>query len=384
MFNSIQPSYVPALRMKAGELSGLRGLAPDVADRVLPRMVVPPPGERDQDLEVQLFKFLHEPNVADALVAHWRGRGVLLEATYLLPEFGREAVGRWLPRMFDRARRAGVPAIPLVASADLTTDTRGGYKTACVPGPLRLGVVVPSGDLVGRDALLPLLDHLDAMGLSPADCAVIADFADTEFSQPEIVAPIIGGALDLLQDLGLWRLVVFQGTNYPARNPADAGGSSTVSRTEWIAWRQAVRFDPATAEHMIFGDYAADCATMTFGTGGGRAFRHYRYATPEAWLVQRGTDGGTDAAVMRDVCRRILDSGHFAGRTFSSADEYIFRTAHSEAGPGNATIWRAVNTTHHITRVVVDIGRVRGFTSSRSATPQTPAQLDMFPEEGNS
>ena len=233
---------------------------------------------------------------------------------------------------------------------------------------------MPSGDLVGRDALLPLLDHLDAMGLSPADCAVIADFADTEFSQPEIVAPIIGGALDLLQDLGLWRLVVFQGTNYPARNPADAGGSSTVSRTEWIAWRQAVRFDPATAEHMIFGDYAADCATMTFGTGGGRAFRHYRYATPEAWLVQRGTDGGTDAAVMRDVCRRILDSGHFAGRTFSSADEYIFRTAHSEAGPGNATIWRAVNTTHHITRVVVDIGRVRGFhiLAERDTTNASP------------
>ena len=85
MFNSIQPSYVPALRMKAGELSGLRGWRADVADRVLPRMVVPPPGERDQDLEVQLFEFVHEPNVADALVAHWRGRGVLLEATYLLP-----------------------------------------------------------------------------------------------------------------------------------------------------------------------------------------------------------------------------------------------------------------------------------------------------------
>ena len=378
MASVTQPSYVPALRMKAGELAGLRDLAPDVADRVLPRMVVPPPGERDEAFEAQLFKVKDEPNVADALAVHWRGRGALVEATHLLPEFGREEVGRWLPRMLERARRAGVPAIPLVASADLTVDTRGAYRNACALGPIRLGIVVPSGDLVGRDGLLPLLDHLTAMGLSPSDCAVIADFADAEFGQPEIVAPVIGGALELLQEVGLWRLVVFQGTNYPDRNPADHGGSCVVPRTEWMAWRRAVRFDPATADHMVFGDYAADCATMTFGTGGARAIRHYRYATPDAWLVHRGAESGRDAAVMRDVCQRIVDSGRFAGRTFSSADDYIFRTASGEAGPGNATIWRAVNTTHHITRVVADIGGVRGYTLREGTVPSSSAQQDLF------
>ena len=379
MASATQPSYVPALRMKMGELAGLRNLAPDVADRVLPRVVVPPPGERDQALEAQLFKVEDEPNVADALAAHWRGRGALVEATHLLPEFGRDAVRRWLPRMLERARRAGVSAVPLVASSNLTVDTREAYRDACAPGPLRLGIVVPSGDLVGRDGLLPLLGHLEAMGLSPANCAIVADFADAEFGQPEIVAPVIGGALELLQELGLWRLVVFQGTNYPDRNPADPGGSCTVPRTEWMAWRRAVRFDPATAEHMVFGDYAADCATMAFGAGGARAIRHYRYATPDAWLVQRGAESGSDAAVMRDVCQGIVDSGEFAGRTFSSADDYIFHTAHGQAGPGNATTWRAVNTTHHITRVVADIGGVRGYSLRQGAAPP-PAQQDMFAE----
>jgi len=378
MVGVTQPLYVPALRMKAGELSGLRDLASDVADHVLPRMVVPPPGERDQSLEMQLFKIEDEPNVADALAAHWRHRSVFVEATYLFSEFGRETVGRWLPRMFERARHAGVAAIPLVTSADLTSDTRRAYQLACAPGPVRLGVVVPSGSLVGRDEVLRLLDHLAAMSLSPADCAIIADFADAEFSEAEIVAPIIGGALELLQELGLWRLVVFQGTNYPDRNPADPGSNCAIPRTEWMAWRRAVRFDPATAEHLVFGDYAADCAVMVFGAGGGRAFRHYRYATSDTWLVHRGEDRGTDAAVMRDVCRRILDSGQFAGRTFSSADEYIFQTAHGQAGPGNPTIWRAVNTTHHTTRVIADIGQVRGLVLRRSAAQPPPIQQDMF------
>lgn len=381
MVSTARPLYVPALRMKAGELSGLRDLASGVADRVLPRMVVPPRGERDSSLEAQLFKIEDEPNVADALITHWRDRGVLVDTTHLVAELGRDTIGRWLPRMFERARRIGVAAIPLVTLADLTTDTRGAFQAACAPGPLRLAVLVPSGDLIGRDRFLALLAHIEAIGLSTADCAIIADFADAEFSQAEIVAPIIGSALELLQELGLWRLMIFQGTNYPDHNPAEPGGSYTVLRNEWTAWRQAVRFDPATADQMIFGDYAADCAKMAFGSGGGRAIRHYRYATAEAWLVHRGKASGADGVVMRDVCRRILDSGMFAGRTFSSADEYIFQAAHGRAGPGNATTWRAVNTTHHITRVIADIAGVRGEALQQTTVRPEPTQHDMFADE---
>jgi hypothetical protein len=78
---TIQPSYVPALRMKAGELAGLYHLAPDVADRVLPRMIVPPREERDEALQLQLFKTEDAPSIAGPLT-FWRNRSVLIEATY--------------------------------------------------------------------------------------------------------------------------------------------------------------------------------------------------------------------------------------------------------------------------------------------------------------
>ena len=48
------PLYAPALRMKAGELEGVRLLASDVADCVLPRFIVPPFGERDPDMPLPL------------------------------------------------------------------------------------------------------------------------------------------------------------------------------------------------------------------------------------------------------------------------------------------------------------------------------------------
>ncbi len=40
------PIYVPALRLKQGEYRGLQRLASDIADRIIPRLVVPPPKER--------------------------------------------------------------------------------------------------------------------------------------------------------------------------------------------------------------------------------------------------------------------------------------------------------------------------------------------------
>jgi hypothetical protein len=80
--------------MKAGELEGLRQLAPDVADCILPRFIVPPQGERDETRPL-LFKVEEMPDIGPALAAHWRDR-----------------LQTWLPSMFERARKARVCAIP--------------------------------------------------------------------------------------------------------------------------------------------------------------------------------------------------------------------------------------------------------------------------------
>lgn len=350
--------YGPALRLKAGELMGLRDLAPDVADCVCPRVIVPPRSERDDDLQQQLLALDDVPAVGALLAGYWKRR-VLVEGTYLIDDFGADTIERWLPKMFEMAWRASVAAVPVACLDDLADLSRA-LRVACtIPDELRLAVRIPSGALVGPGWRDKMYRGLEACGVDPTECTVLADFCDADFSQPGLVAGVIEGALEILQEAGVWQQIVFQGTHFPEKNPATPGATFEVPRNEWIAWRQAVNFDPSTARHMIFGDYAADCAKLVFGGNGARAIRHYRYTTPDAWLVVRAADEGRDATLMRAVCDSILESGQFAGREFSSADDYIYMTAHGAAGPGNATTWRAINTTHHITRVVSDIGRVR-------------------------
>lgn len=371
-----RPVYVPALRMKAGELQGVRDVASDVADCLLPRMIVPPVGERDESLQPRLFEGEQLPDIGGPLSAHWAERDVLVEPTHLLDEFGRDRMGLWLPKMFERARAARARPIPLIQLSDLLSGDPAAYAASVHrEAELQFGIVISSGQMGDHDELARSLNVLDEIQVEPQHCVAIVDFHDADLTSPDVVAPIIGGALESLRSLAPWLHTVFQGTNFPDKNPAPPGSNVLVNRNEWIAWKRAVSFEPETADYLLFGDYAADCAKLVFGSGGGAAIRHYRYTTPDAWYVQRGPDVGSHDEVMRQVCRGILDSGYFAGREFSVADDYIFMSAHGRAGPGNATTWRAINTTHHLTRVVSDVGRVRARTfAPRSVEPMAVQQ----------
>ncbi|MDZ4077389.1 beta family protein [Hydrocarboniphaga sp.] len=370
--------YCSALRMKAGELNGVRELAEDVADCTLPRFIVPPPEERDEN-QYELFVTDNVPDVGAVLAPYWYGRPALIDATYLLDECGRAQTLEWLPQMFVRARRSGVRAVPVAMLGDIGATESAGFRAAIDPNyPLKFAVVVSSDEMIGSAFLIDLASALERVGVAAHECAVIADFHTADFSDPALVAPVINGALELLQEFAPWQYVIFQGTHYPEKNPAAPGLISPWPRNEWLAWKLAVKFDPSTADSMMFGDYAADCAKMSFGGSGGAAIKHYRYTTENEWLIVRGSKTGTDRVVMQAVCQTIVDSGRFAGPGFSSADAYIYRTAKNQDGPGNSTTWRQVNTTHHITQVVTDLGQVRGVRIAGRAFEAAGQQISLI------
>jgi len=374
MIHSEKVLYCPALRMKEGELNGLRELASDVATYVIPRFIVPPLGERDQK-QYGLFAPGKAPDIGGILAKIWSGRRAFIDLSYLLDEAGRTEAIAWLPEIFRRARGMKIRAIPMAKLSDMNAHEIPAFK-ASIDGDdkLKFALCVASGDMVRADFGADIKSALAGVGLEASDCAVIADFSDADFSDPDPVAPIIGGALEQLQTLGNWQHIIFQATYYPESNPAVPGESTLCPRNEWLAWRQAVHFDPTTAGHLIFGDYAADSSKMVFGSKGGRPIPHYRYTTATSWLIERGKASGGYLEVMQDVCKRVVKSGHFAGAVFSHADRLIYRTAHGLEGPGNATTWRQINTTHHVTRVVTDVAKVRGIVIREIAVERAPQE----------
>jgi hypothetical protein len=129
--------------MKAGELQGLRDLAPDIADGTLPRMIVPPVAERDDSLQPRLFAGEELPDIGGPLAAHWSERDILVEPTHLIKEFGRDRLGLWLPKMFERARTARARPIPLMQLRDLLSiDAAAISSSVDRTAQLQFGVVI--------------------------------------------------------------------------------------------------------------------------------------------------------------------------------------------------------------------------------------------------
>lgn len=366
--------YMSTLRMKMGEMEGLSWLRGDVADCVIPNLIVPPAKERSSSSQESLFvESKAIPDVGGVLAKYWVHRPAFVDPRVLFKEHGTENAVNWLPALFSRARNLSVIAIPVASLVTLETMGVAAFKAAILRGDgLKFGLSILSGDMTDPNVGTRVQAVLTGLSLRASECAVIADFTDADLSEPSFVALIIHGALEQLQGLGQWQMIVFQGTHYPEKNPAKPGQTFIQPRNEWHAWTKAVKFDPLTAQQMVFGDFAADSAKIDFKAGRAQAIRHCRYTTSSDWFVTRGDSEGSDYEVMKNVFERIVDSGEFSGATFSNADAYIYDVARNNSPKaGNATTWRQVNTTHHITQVVADIATVRKIPIS--TLPNAPA-----------
>lgn len=377
MMSQAAPLYMPALRMKAGELEGVQQLADDIKSRVLPHFIVPPRAERDKRMRSLLADLEEVPGAGHILSKHWIEREVLLNLKYLFSEFGEAKSGIWFPKAFEQCLRERVWAVPVASVGDVLGSRGSAIKDAMFGASMRK--VAINVDIEEPGGLSDqLMRALDRLSVTPKDCALMIDFTGSDLSQPELVSGVLEAAIETVEEIGRWSTIAFQGSSYPEKNLATPGSSILLPRSEWKAWSGAVAFDARTSPHLLFGDFGADCSKMQFGPSRAAPICHYRYTTPEHWLVVRGGDSGGVLSRMKDVCDRILKSGHFAGRTFSSADEWIFQNAHGRAGPGTPTNWRGANTTHHITRVVRDIGHVKGLKFAELAVLPLADQLSMF------
>src|SRR6185437_5522173 len=105
--------YCPALRLKAGELAGVRELDGGVARHVLPRFIVPPAADRGDTPQDRLFDSDYcVPDVGGLLSVHWLGRRAFVDFSYLIPECGAAQSEEWLPPIFARTKSLHVRAIP--------------------------------------------------------------------------------------------------------------------------------------------------------------------------------------------------------------------------------------------------------------------------------
>ena len=159
--------------------------------------------------------------------------------------------------------------------------------------------------------------------------------------------------LSEIPSIGEWRTLTLASGGFPPDlNSVQPEVLTEIPRRDAVMWR-AVAGRVRTPE-LGFGDYAVGYPAQTLGVGFAPA-PQLRWTVGDSWLIYKGRKRDRlGSKQFYDICRRMVDAGA-VDRGLSWGDEYVADAAGGEDSgrtTGNAMIWRALGTSHHLNYLV--------------------------------
>jgi hypothetical protein len=341
--------YVVAIQNKPGELDALRHASDGAWERMTPLVHIVGNKNRSRDLK---------PNTVSEWVKKVAGavgfHPVYLDVMRLTPTrpvHMRRSDVPVLERIYECARRRQMRFVPVVwagRSSDrhvaLARDAalQDGHGLAL---RVRILEVVPSVQLKWGGYLAPRVDDIVRAGID-VDLLIDLEYLKPDF---ELSAADLAPMLQDLIEAGPWRAVVLLGTSVPATMGSIREGTmGSLPRREWQLWLELGKCDLQRTP--CFGDYAVQHPHPPQEGGGPGMRANIRYTCHGSTLIARGTgwvaqEGNAQYALL---CKQLVDSGDFAGATYSWGDSLIDQCSRGVMEPGAQDMWRGAGTSHHI------------------------------------
>lgn len=360
--------YRPALRFKQGEYTAAGRIRTDVQKYVRPFFILPPLIEQDPELGRALTHDEIATVTGRRIAKHWPLYPAYLDTQYMLSE--PNTVG--IARLFKVARAQNDKLIAVAPASDLANPVWSTLALATFP---RLAIHLRAEELDADQ----LTQGLKSLGIDAAECEIFVDFSDLELDMEDVSA-VVNGTLNDLSEIAPWGCIVFQGSNFPTTNPAEAGKTAIVPRHEWTIFKDALNDCDIPNERIGFSDFGADCGKINFPKkkGGAIPIPHIRYTTKTSTLVIRGVANGNQSERIVAVLKALAEHTDFAGRGFSYADKRMWDTANGRATAGTASNWREWNMAHHILRVVTDLLELTGVSLDEDEVLEDMEQTELF------
>ncbi len=179
---------------------------------------------------------------------------------------------------------------------------------------------------------------------------------DCGYLQSLDFAGLIGKAIADAPILTKCRSLTLAGGSFPngVSKITDKMSAGTVPRLEWQLFQQVAKAHP----RLRFGDYLIDHPVAAEFIKGMQIPAAIRYTSDDVWHVVRGQnskDNGSETMIR--VYRYLVKQPYYSGSTFSYGDAEIYRHAGLPDGSkgGNATTWRTLGASHHLTFVAAQV-----------------------------
>lgn len=354
--------YFPILKAKQGELRALAEW-PATDTRISPVLEIVP-WEREDDTDDDSAEI---KKAVDRVLKAWHNKSgrLFVDAAACEPDIeGWDPNNRRpvLGQIIRALRLENAQAFPVIRASSATN-----YLQALAV-PFRMAQVdqaavrITAEDL--DDTITPLRDlvarAVKAADLDPERVDVIMDFgAISDEAAGTLAARLARFVLPQLDD-GPWRSLAVAGGAFPENLgeivPNTVG---TLRRHDLALWQSVSQLSLHRPVH--FSDYAVTHPILPVGAAFA-APPQLRYTVGDHWLVAKGRRNDRRGhAQFFDICAEVLRrAGDEAASIQDSwGDDYIARAAANSTnpnagnvGPGNASTWRAIATSHHLALTV--------------------------------
>ena len=351
--------YVPVLKWRQGEYQALLSLKPDVKEKVVPLLVIPP---REYDFEEErMKKTVHEhvETFPKRLFSKWGGRLALVDIHQSLED---ETMDDGRPVIDFILREASSQGCSVRAVVGLSKSP---FYLNCV----RLFIADSKDGVVLRvkldELLMPTVSSeleilMGAIGVSWGEVDLVVDLVEPANFEPYgAFSKAIAGAISKVKGCKACRSLIFVGTSLKLVSVKKPG--ATQKRHEWALYPLLRTEIEKVAYAPSFGDYTIESPSfISMDMRKMKPAGKIVYTIVDSWLVPKGGAFRKNEIQMIDHCKAIIASGHYSKSIFSKGDERIEQVANKLNNCGNLTTWKWVGVNHHITYVVRQLSSLYG------------------------
>lgn len=352
--------YVPILKGKAAEYLSLQMLHSDIKSLLTPLIEIPPiPWDFENEKPSRTIDD-HVANIASKIQSSWsEGRPLFLDLSMIAEEETMKDGRTPLSYVLDQARQLNIRLIP-VFRLDSSRRTIESLAQAVSKDGLGACLRVLGEDFDDEDQQREIGHLISQLGLDYSQTDLILDFGEVTEEHVQNLVRSVRVIAQIIPNLEDWRTFTFAGSAFPINLARFAAGKvSKISRSELEIWESLVSNPSRIKRLPSFADYAiAHPSLEEIDPRVMRMSANLRYTTDRYWLILRGRDVRRYGyEQFHALCHTLTLHAEYSGPSYSWGDVRIEKCAKKEVGPGNATTWRQIGTTHHLTLVAQQIAR---------------------------
>lgn len=351
--------YVPILKGKEAEYGSLPVLSRSTLAVITPMIEIPPvPWDYQSDSPARSLQD-HLSGIYERLVNAWGSdRPFFLDLVWLA-DAGTLPDGQHpLSYVLDRCRIPEVLPIP-VTGLGRSHDYQAAVAEAVQHDRRGVCVRLENEDFKSLPRLnIDLHLLLDRLGVDVGETDLVLDFKEVLPHQAAMLQLAVMGLISSLLSISDFRTLTLAGSGFPEDLRAiNANSIATVPRSEWAVWEALAQTASALKRVPAFGDYTISSPGLPeIDPRVMRMSANLRYTSERDWVVLKGRDVRTHSYdQFRALCQDMMSRPEYKGPSYSWGDKYIGDCGGLGQGPGNATTWRKVGITHHITLVAEQI-----------------------------